>query len=126
MLDTASDGHLIVEIYGYDTYDPTTRTVQPSDGDDIDSWMVDTAHDGQNFFPHLFYAPGAKNPSKYFGPLEQALGRQLDPDSIKALTGLCSQPFPAPEPEFTVAVKIITRAGHEMTTLLDPGELTET
>ena len=45
------DGQLIVEIYGYDTYDPTTRTVQPSDGDDIDSWMVDTAHDGNNFFP---------------------------------------------------------------------------
>ena len=51
MLDPSPDGQLIVEIYGYDTYDPTTRTVQPSDRDDIDSWMVDTAHDGHNFFP---------------------------------------------------------------------------
>ena len=65
MLDPTPDGQLTVEIYGYDTYDPTTRTVQPSDGDDIDSWMVDTAHDGKNFFPRLFYAPAAKNPRKY-------------------------------------------------------------
>ena len=125
MLDPTTDGQLIVEIYGYDTYDPTTRTVQPSDGDDIDSWMVDTAHDGHNFFPRLFYAPAAKNPHKYFNPLSKALGKQLDPDALEALTGLRSQPFPTPEPGFTVAVKIITRAGHEMTTLLDPSELAD-
>ena len=124
MLDTTPDGQLIVEIYGYDTYDPTTRTVQPSDGDDIDSWMVDTAHDGNNFFPRRFYAPAAKDPQKYFGPLRKALGKQLDPEAHNALTGLCSQPFPTPEPGLTVAVKIITRAGHEMTTVLDPTEPT--
>lgn len=124
VLDTASDGYLIVQIHGYDTFDPTTRTVQPSDGDDIDSWMVDTAHDGRNFFPRRFYAPAAKHPRKYFGPLRKALGKQLDPEAHEALTGLCSQPFPTPEPGLTVAVKIITRAGHEMTTVLDPTELT--
>ena len=125
-LDTASDGYLVVQIHGYDTFDPTTRTVQPSDGDDIDSWMVDTAHDGRNFFPRRFYAPAAKNPQKYFGPLRKALGKQLDPEAHDALTGLRSQPFPAPEPGLTVAVKIITRAGHEMTTVLDPTELAAT
>ena len=79
MLDPTPDGQLTVEIYGYDTYDPTTRTVQPSDGDDIDSWMVDTAHDGHNFFPRLFYAPAAKNPRKYFNPLQQGTRQTTRP-----------------------------------------------
>lgn len=104
--------------------EPSVVLDTASDGDDIDSWMVDTAHDGRNFFPRRFYAPAAKNPRKYFGPLRKALGKQLDPEAHEALTGLCSQPFPTPEPGLTVAVKIITRAGHEMTTVLDPTELT--
>ena len=34
MLEPTPNGQLVVEIYGYDTYDPTTHTVQPSHGDD--------------------------------------------------------------------------------------------
>ena len=86
--------------------------------------MIDTAHDGQNFFPRLFYAPAAKK-RNYFNPLKKALGKQLDPNALEALTGLRSQPFPTPEPPLTIAVKIITRAGHEMITRLDPAEHTQ-
>ena len=117
-LNHTPDGHLTIEIHGYDTYDPTTRTVRPSDGNDIDSWMIDTAHDGANFFPRLFYAPAAKKPN-YFNPLKKALGKNLNPNALKTLTGLRSHPFPPPQPGQTIAVKIITRAGHEMITRLD-------
>ena len=120
-LDHTPDGHLTIEICGYDTYDPTTRTVRPSDGNDIDSWMIDTAHDGANFFPRLFYAPAAKK-QNYFNPLKKALGKDLDPNALKTLTGLRSHPFPTPQPGQTIAVKIITRAGHEMITRLDPSD----
>ena len=120
-LDHTPDGHLTIEIHGYDTYDPTTRTVRPSDGNDIDSWMIDTAHDGANFFPRLFYAPAAKK-QNYFNPLKKALGKDLDPNALKTLTGLRSHPFPPPQPGQTIAIKIITRAGHEMITRLDPSD----
>ena len=53
------------------------RRAPPPDGYDIDSWMVDTAHDGANFFPRLFYAPVVKKfdkktkKRKYFDPLKR-------------------------------------------------------
>ena len=83
--------------------------------------MIDTAHDGANFFPRLFYAPAAKK-QNYFNPLKKALGKNLDPNALKTLTGLRSHPFPPPQPGQTIAIKIITRAGHEMITRLDPSD----
>jgi len=48
--------------------------------------------------------------------LVKALGKTLDHDAEKALCGLVSQPFEPPQQGHTVAVKIVTRTGAEMTT----------
>ena len=77
-LDHTPDGHLTIEIHGYDTYDPTTRTVRPSDGNDIDSWMIDTAHDGANFFPPPLLRP-SRQKTKLLQPTQKSTRQRPRP-----------------------------------------------
>ena len=114
------NGNLIVELLGYDTYDPTTGTIRPSPADDVDCWMIDTDHDGTAFFPRLVYLPAYKRGDAAIKKLVKTLGKDLDPTAEKALCGLRSQPFPPPNPANTIAIKIITRTGAEMTTIVNP------
>ncbi len=113
-----TDGNLVVELTGFDTFDPATGGVKSSSGDDVDCWMIDTDHDGTGFFPRLVHLPGYKRNDPQIKNLVKSLGRDLDPAARDALCGLTSQPFPPPQPPNTVAVKIITRTGAEMTTTL--------
>ena len=117
--DTDGDGDLVVTLAGYDTYDPATGSVRSSSGDDVDCWMIDTDHDGTAFFPRLVYLPAYKRGDPNIKNLVKALGKDLDPEAQKALCGLQSQPFPPPKPENTIAVKIITKTGAEMTTIVE-------
>ena len=80
--------------------------------------MIDTDHDGTAFFPRLVYLPAFKKGDANIKNLVKALGRDLDPEAEKALCGLESQPFPPPSEGNSIAVKIITRAGTEMTTVV--------
>ncbi len=117
--DTTDDGQLVVTLSGYDTYDPATGTVRPSQGNDVDCWMIDTDHTGTAFFPRLVYLPAHKRGDANIRNLVKALGRDLDPDAEQALCGLVSQPFPPPDAPNRVVVKIITKTGAEMTAAVD-------
>ncbi len=121
--EQGQDGKVTIELLGYDTYDPTTGTVRPSLADDVDCWMIDTDHDGTAFFGRLIYLPAykqGKQGQSIIRNLVKSLGKDLDPAAEKALCGLRSHPFSRPEPGNTIAVKIITRTGAEMTTLINP------
>ena len=113
------DGNLVVTLAGYDTYDPATGNVRSSLGEDVDCWMIDTDHDGTAFFPRLVYLPAYKRGDPNIRNLVKALGKDLDPDAEQALCGLESQPFPPPKPGNTIAIKIITRTGAEMTATVE-------
>ena len=115
-----TESSLTVELIGYDTYDPATGKGRPSNCDDVDCWMIDTDHDRSSFFPRLVYLPGYKRDDSQIKNLLKSLGRDLDPQAADALCGLVSQPFEPPQPGHAVAVKIITRAGAEMTTRFNP------
>ena len=106
----------MVNLLGYDTFDPATGGIRSSEGDDVDCWMLDTDHDGTGFFPRLVYLPGYTNNSPQVKRLLKALGRDLDQEVAHLLCGLTSQPFPPPKRGNSVVVKIITRTGAEMTT----------
>ncbi len=120
LCEQTQDGDLVVELLGYDTYDPTTGTVRPSPADDVDCWMIDTDHDRTAFFPRLVHLPAYKRGDPAIKKLVKTLGRDLDPAAEQALCGLRSQPFPPPSPGNTIAIKIITRTGTEMTTTTQP------
>ncbi len=113
---------LRVTLEGFDTYDPATGHVTPSGTGHVDCWMIDTDHDHTSFFPRLVYLPAYKRGDRQIKNLLKSLGRDLDPEAEKLLCGTESQPFPPPSKGNTVAVKIITRTGTEMTTRLDPPE----
>lgn len=113
------DGNLVVTLMGYDTYDPASGTVKPSLADDVDCWMIDTDHDGTAFFPRLAYLPAFKRGDANIKNLIKALGKDLDPEAAEALCGTKSQPFPPPSAGNSIAVKIITRTGAEMTTIAE-------
>ena len=112
-------GNLVVELAGYDTYDPATGRVKQSSGTDVDCWMVDTDHDGTGFFPRLVYLPGYRRGDPQIKRLLKSLGKDLDKTAEEALCGTVSQPFPPPNPGNNVAVKIITRTGAEMTAIAE-------
>ena len=116
---TDSD-HLQVTLQGFDTYDPATGQVRSSRTGDVDCWMIDTDHDYSSFFPRLVYLPAYKPVHRQIKNLLKSLGKDLDPEAEKLLCGTESQPFPPPEPGNAIAVKIITRAGAEMTTIIKP------
>ena len=111
---------LRVTLKGFDTYDPATGHVAPSGTGDVDCWMIDTDHNRSSFFPRLVYLPAYKRGDRQIKNLLESLGKDLDPEAEKLLCGVESQPFPPPEKGNTVAVKIITRTGAEMTTHLHP------
>ena len=100
-------GNLVVELAGYDTYDPATGSVKQSGGADVDCWMVDTDHDGTGFFPRLVYLPGYRRGDPQIKRLLKSLGKDLDKTAEEALCGTVSQPFAPPNPGNNVTVKII-------------------
>ena len=110
---------IAVEIVGYDTYDPATGNATAGGPSDVGCWMLDTDHDGESFFARRVHFPGAdKDPQ--IKKLLRRLGRRADDVEAEALTAVRSAPFNPPE-RGRVAVKVITRTGMEMTSVVDLG-----
>ena len=113
-------GLLVAEVRGYDTYDPASGTPAAGDGDDVDCWMIDTDHDGMSFLARLTYFPGGIRDGRGLDRMLKSLGTDVVPEARRQLVSVRSQPFPPPQEGHSVAVKIVTRTGAEMTTVLRP------
>ena len=113
----AEDGELVVEIEGYDTYDPKTGQLRSGGANDIHCWMIDADYDGKSFFAHRIHFPGAASDRqiKRFG---QRLGRRVDPKLWDSMLSLKSAPLPKPK-SGRVAVRIVTNTHTEMTAIKD-------
>ena len=77
--------------------------------------MIDTDYDGSAFFARAIHFPG-QSEDRRLTRLKERLGAQLDPDQWETCLSAKSRPFVAPE-SGEVAVRIITRAGAELTTV---------
>ena len=108
--------HCIVEIKGYDTYDPTLGNATHKDAKetDIQCWMLDIDHDGDSFFAHRIHFPGAGRDKQVKGFYDR-LKRRLSPQLWAATLSLTSAPFPKPTRHGQIAVRIITATHDEMT-----------
>ena len=108
------DGRMFVTVNGYDSYNPKTGTVQPSDGRDIIYWAVDTDHDGKSFFATLMHFPlgiNDKQVQKFRAKLAQC--PTMDAEKWEYSHGLTSMPFDPPGSGM-IAVRITTATGTDI------------
>ena len=111
-----TDGQWTVEVRGFDSYDPATGQVAAHDNiDEIELMMVDTNYDGAAFFAREIHFPGRANANdRRLTRLKNQLGKRVDPELWATCLTAKTRPFDAPA-SGEVAVRIITRAGAEIT-----------
>jgi len=102
-------GKVVVEILGFDYYNPKTGSVESGGKGDIAMWMLDTDYDGRSLFPSQVFLPmaGAK---EGWAILAKNLKAEIDLDKIQAYGSTISLPF---TPGRVVAVKIVDARGIE-------------
>jgi adenine-specific DNA-methyltransferase len=102
-------GKYLVEVHGFDYYNPKTGTVDSGGKGDIAMWMLDHDYDGRSLFPSQVFFPmaGAK---EGWANLARNLKAEIDEDKIEAFGGTVSLPF---TPGREIAVKIIDARGIE-------------
>ena len=103
------DKRYVVEVLGFDYYNPKTGTVESGNKGDIAMWMLDTDYDGRSLLPSQVFFPmaGAK---EGWTALAKNLKAKIDEEKIETFGGTVSLPF---TPGKAVAVKIIDARGIE-------------
>ncbi|MFI5623460.1 site-specific DNA-methyltransferase [Nocardioides sp. NPDC051685] len=109
-ISKTSDGY-VVDLKGVDIYDPTTGEVRSNDTSQIALWMIDTDYNGESFFVRHCYFSGGNDPYKR---LKTALKADIDQDAWESMYQTVSRPFPAPEDDNKIAVKVINDYGDEV------------
>ena len=109
MKQTEEKGKYVIEVLGFDYYNPKTGTVESGGKGDIAAWMLDHDYDGRSLFPSQVFFPmaGAK---EGWAKLAKNLNAVIDEEKIEAFGGTTSLPF---TPGKAVAVKIIDARGIE-------------
>ena len=111
----AENNEVVVEITGYDTYDPTTGQLRSGTPGDIHCWMIDGDYDGKSFFAHRIHFPGAATDRQVqrFG---RQLGIRVDRSLWESMLSHTSAPLPKPKTG-RIAVRIVTNTHTELTTV---------
>ena len=114
-LQQTEDGRWTLEVKGFDSYNPVTGQVASHQGvDEIECLMIDTDYDGSAFFARAIHFPGQCD-DRRLKRLKSQLGAQLDPERWATCLSAKSAAFSEPD-SGEIAVRIITRAGAELTT----------
>ena len=102
-------GKYILEVHGFDYYNPKTGTVDSGGKGNIAMWMLDHDYDSRSLFPSQVFFPmaGAK---EGWATLARNLKAEIDEEKIEAFNGTVSLPF---TPGREIAVKIIDDRGIE-------------
>ena len=117
-ITTDSKSQIQVELRGFDTFNPRTGGLDSGTAEDVACWMIDTDHDGHSFFARRIHFPNAAN-DRQVKRLKKALGAGIDQLRWDATFSTKSAPFPPPKTG-TIAIKIITDTGIEMTVTREP------
>lgn len=104
-------GKFVVDVNGFDYYNPSNGEVQSGSKKEIAMWMLDTDYDGRSIFPTQVFFPmaGAKDGWK---KLAKNLKAELEESLLEKFEGTQSIPFEAGEYK-RCAVKIIDNRGIE-------------
>ncbi|MCA8935542.1 MAG: site-specific DNA-methyltransferase [Planctomycetes bacterium] len=107
----------VVEVAGFDYYNPKNGKVESGGPDKIAMWMIDTDYNGRSLLPHQVFFPMAGK-QEGWAKLAKSLKAEIDEELIEHYRGTVSLPFD-PGPNKTVAVKIIDDRGIESLRLLE-------
>jgi adenine-specific DNA-methyltransferase len=102
-------GKYLIEVNGFDYYNPRTGTVDSGGKGDIAMWMLDHNYDGRSLFPSQVFFPMAGS-KEGWATLAKNLKAEIDEEKIEAFGGTVSLPF---IPGQEIAVKIIDARGIE-------------
>ena len=112
-------GQISLEVTGLNTFNPTAGRVEYRQAEAIVGLMVDTEYDGQSFRARLINVKENRRNQRTLRLLQAAFQPNLDADKWQRMTSHRTLPF-TPSPEFSIAVKVIDRAGMEHMTVLEP------
>ena len=111
------DGDWVVEVRGFDYYNPANNDVESGGQHDIACWMLDTDYNGRSLYPRqVFFPQGGTNQG--WVNLKKALRAELDMDRVKAYGGTRSLSFRTGEHQ-RIAVKIVDTRGVESLKIVD-------
>jgi adenine-specific DNA-methyltransferase len=104
-------GKYIIEVHGFDYYNPVNGLIESGGTEKIAMWMLDTDYDGRSLYPQQVFFPmsGAKDG---WSRLAKNLKAEIDEDLIEQYRGTVSLPFSIGENK-RAAVKIIDDRGIE-------------
>ena len=105
-VEPAGDDEVVVEVLGYETYDPATGQLRSGKAGDIHCWMIDTDYDGLSFFARRIHFPGGKD-DRQIKNFRKRLGRRVDPSLWGSMLSHRSAPFKKPG-NGRIAVRIVT------------------
>jgi len=110
-------GEFRVEVRGANEWNPVSFKPSYRQADDIRMLMIDTDHDGLQFHAcriHLHDRARMKGERAF---LAEILGKDADPEAVKAVFGNVSAPFPAPV-NGRIAVRAVLAGGGISTAVL--------
>jgi len=107
--DGDDKGKFMVEVNGFDYYNPKTGEIESRGKKNIAMWLLDTDYDGRSIFPKQVFFPMSGN-NEGWDKLAKNLKAEIDEEKIEMFNGTKSLPF---VPGKLVAVKIIDDRGIE-------------
>lgn len=99
----------VVEIKGFDYYNPITGEIESGGTNKIAMWMLDTDYDGRSLYPRQVFFPLTSN-GDGIRKLAKTLKAYVDGELIEKYTGTVSLPFTYGN---RIAVKIVDNRGIE-------------
>jgi len=104
-------GKYLIEVLGFDYYNPKTGNVETGGKSNIAMWLIDTDYDDRSLFPSQVFFPMAGSKDGW-SKLAKSLKSEIDLEKIEAYRGTVSLPFEKGN-NGKVAVKIIDDRGIE-------------
>jgi len=107
----------VVELEGFDYYNPKTGNVESGGTEKIAMWMLDTDYDGRSLYPRQVFFPLAGDRDGWYR-LARNLKAKIDEELIEAYRGTISLPFEVGDNK-RVAVKIVDDRGIESLKIIE-------
>jgi len=104
-------GKYVVEIQGFDYYNPRTGNVESGGTEKIAMWMLDTDYDGRSLYPRQVFFPMSSERDGW-SRLAKNLKAEIDEELIGTYRGTVSIPFEIGDYK-RISVKIVDDRGIE-------------